>query len=1243
MKLNWTRTGVVLTVLLAAAPALPNELRLLDSDDDAITVELATVDYAMERVVHGGESFMSVEVPGFGATDDTGLPLLPLKGALLGVPFGVDVSLEIISVESEPLGPVRVEPAPTQSVVRDGEFSTPVEDYVPDEEFYAGRSTFPSTIAELGFDTTLRHQRVVQIVFHPFQYSAATGELTLHTRIVVRLRLSGGERARDMRPVLVHEPHWDAVYSGTILNYRQAKEWRARPEPRHPLPGGGPRRAVEAYRIEIGETGVHRVDFAELASEGLAGTLAIDDVAVYQRSFDESEPNPFVETPLPIVVVDVNENDVFDGSDYVVFVAQSFADQYVILGYEDLYDTGNVYWFGSGEGLAARMETRSGWLGAGGLAPPATFRDTLHFEEEVYFDSSPPSDFVERYLWTRSYRVGSVTHDDYELPFSIPGMSPSGDIRLRVRYHGDQAGGHSMSLSIINGLEDQNLIGVFSFTGLTYTMSQAIYVSPAIPASYFTTDGNRLLTDGEGSYDGADLDWFEFSYAREYEADGDRLAFTSAGETGASQFEVGGFEGSEIGVFDVTDPWNPVAIELQDENVEPDGPGYRLVLQDAVTGFTRYEAAEPGAYLSPLSVERRDPANLHSQEADLIVVSYDGFAAGVEPLIAHRESEGFTVAHARLSEVYDEFGGGLPGPQALRNYFMYAFGEWERQPQFVLLVGDASEDTREILDSSTPNFMPTYLFFDGEEKIVASDQWYIRSTGPEYLPQMFIGRLPAGGTGQLANFISKIIAYEDYSPDDSWRNNNLFVADDLWSYITLEVPYSKKEYEGEFTDVSVRLADLTAASPARIDTTLFMLRRYTDPYHGDKEEESILYAIQTADWVRNEGARADLLEMLADGAVLWNFEGHGHRYQLTHEQLFLGSANSPTYDDVSRLSNDDMPFIFLGFSCELSRFHYSGEGTSFDCITEQMMQLTGGRGAVATYACTGIAWMTPNALLHEKIYEAFFTDPTPEGQPSSYFWPRWSLGGTLAKGTVKYLTDKGFPALPQTFVIFGDPLMHIEFSPPRIQVTIDGEPFVSGDFVESTEEAVEIVADIIDEVEIDPTTIAVEETDIGEIDAQDYTVEAIGDTLGEQSRWYRLTYRTPVREWSYDIRISATDVNQQRTTFVLHVAEGQRILIDKVANHPNPFRDETSIIYLLNQGGADVTVRIFTVGGRLIRVMENASGDLNYNRVIWDGTDDDGDVVASGVYLYVIDVSGEDGSTATSDVGRMVKIAGLGR
>ena len=41
------------------------------------------------------------------------------------------------------------------------------------------------------------------------------------------------------------------------------------------------------------------------------------------------------------------------------------------------------------------------------------------------------------------------------------------------------------------------------------------------------------------------------------------------------------------------------------------------------------------------------------------------------------------VAHALISDVYDEFGGGLKSLEALRNYFDYAFREWERTPQFV--------------------------------------------------------------------------------------------------------------------------------------------------------------------------------------------------------------------------------------------------------------------------------------------------------------------------------------------------------------------------------------------------------------------------------------------------------------------------------------------------------------------------------------------------------------------------------
>ena len=117
-------------------------------------------------------------------------------------------------------------------------------------------------------------------------------------------------------------------------------------------------------------------------------------------------------------------------------------------------------------------------------------------------------------------------------------------------------------------------------------------------------------------------------------------------------------------------------------------------------------------------------------------------------------------------------------PEAIRSYFDYAYDEWTRQPQFVLLVGDASEDTRNLLDTSQPNFIPTIMYrIDDEHNMPASDQWYTSTEGPPYLPQMFIGRLSVGGTAQLGTVVSKILAYEEHPATAPWRKNILFVAD----------------------------------------------------------------------------------------------------------------------------------------------------------------------------------------------------------------------------------------------------------------------------------------------------------------------------------------------------------------------------------------------------------------------------------------------------------------------------------
>lgn len=328
----------------------------------------------------------------------------------------------------------------------------------------------------------------------------------------------------------------------------------------------------------------------------------------------------------------------------------------------------------------------------------------------------------------------------------------------------------------------------------------------------------------------------------------------------------------------------------------------------------------------------------------------------------------------------------------------------------------------------------------------------------------------------------------------------------------------------------------------------------------------------------------------------------------------------------------------MGYSCQLARFHYWSERTSGDCITERMLNASPNRGAVAVFASSGTEYLSTNEVMNEKVFEAFFEDPTPDGPPEDYVWARWSLGGNIAKAIVKYVTVGRTSSQARTFCFFGDPLMHLEMSPPTVRVTVACEPKLNGDYLEATgDDPVELVADIIDEVEIDPATIEVAESDVGVIDPAGYQVRAMMDTTAQQSRWYRVTYTAPIRRAVYDLTISATDANGRTTTFVLHVAEGAEISIRDVANHPNPFTDRTKIIYLLSQSGARVRVSVYTVGGRLIRVFEDAPNSLSYNELEWDGTDAQGDRVANGVYLYVIEATGDSGDTTVTPVGRMLK------
>ncbi len=68
------------------------------------------------------------------------------------------------------------------------------------------------------------------------------------------------------------------------------------------------------------------------------------------------------------------------------------------------------------------------------------------------------------------------------------------------------------------------------------------------------------------------------------------------------------------------------------------------------------------------------------------------------------------------------------------------------------------------------------------------------------------------------------------------------------------------------------------------------------------------------------------------------------------------------------------------------------------------------------------------------------------------------------------------------------------------------------------------------------------------------------------------------------------------------------------ANHPNPFNPKTTLSFYLAEAG-QVQLGVFDVQGRLVRVLLDEHKTAGPYAIDWDGRDDTGDRMASGVYL----------------------------
>jgi hypothetical protein len=75
-------------------------------------------------------------------------------------------------------------------------------------------------------------------------------------------------------------------------------------------------------------------------------------------------------------------------------------------------------------------------------------------------------------------------------------------------------------------------------------------------------------------------------------------------------------------------------------------------------------------------------------------------------------------------------------------------------------------------------------------------------------------------------------------------------------------------------------------------------------------------------------------------------------------------------------------------------------------------------------------------------------------------------------------------------------------------------------------------------------------------------------------------------------------------------------------NYPNPFNPETTISFNLDKNGY-CELSIFNLRGQRVRTLVASEMSAGTHSVVWDGKDQNGQLMPSGIYIYKLQMNGE--------------------
>jgi hypothetical protein len=281
------------------------------------------------------------------------------------------------------------------------------------------------------------------------------------------------------------------------------------------------------------------------------------------------------------------------------------------------------------------------------------------------------------------------------------------------------------------------------------------------------------------------------------------------------------------------------------------------------------------------------------------------------------------VALVDVEDVYDEFSFGNKTPQAMRDFLAFAGRQWSARPQFVVLAGSASADSRNLLGYGDTDLVPTKLV-EATFNETASDDWFV-DFNDDGLPDMAIGRLPVRDAGEAAAVVDKLAGYGQ-ADAGGWQKTAVMVAD----------------VDGDSFDFEAASAEVASALPA----------------------DMTLYTIYRSDFASAAAARTAVLGVFNQGAALVNYMGH------SSETAWHGNLISTA--DTDKLSNGArLPFV-VSMTCWTGWF----DSPYGETLGESLLKAPRG-GAIAVWASSGMTDPAGQTAMDRDLVSRLFDGSKP--------------------------------------------------------------------------------------------------------------------------------------------------------------------------------------------------------------------------------------------------------------------------